>query len=75
MEDSVEAKVVDEVVARLVPRFPGVAKETITARVQVGLSAFSAAPIRDFLPVLVERKVAARLIAESHVTLGLAPTA
>lgn len=63
---------VDEVVARLVAMFPGVARETIVTRVQVGLSAFSSAPIRDFLPVLVERRVAARLRAESQVPLGLA---
>lgn len=62
----------DEVVARLVAMFPGVARETIVTRVQVGLSAFSSASIRDFLPVLVERRVAARLRAESQVPLGLA---
>lgn len=75
MEDTAEAKVVDEVVDRLVLMFPEVTREAILTRVQTGLSAFSSAPIRDFLPVLVERRVAARLRAESHVPVGLAPTA
>ncbi len=65
----------DEVVARLAPMFPGVDRETIVTRVQAGLSAFNSAPIRDYLPVLVERRVAARLRAEGQVTIGLAPTA
>ncbi len=65
----------NEVVDRLVTMFPEIARETIVARVQVGLSAYSSAPIRDFLPVLVERKVSARLRAESHAPLGLATSA
>ena len=75
MEDSTATKVVDEVVERLVAAFPDVSREIIIEHVHTGLNAYNSAPIRDFLPVLVERRVAARLRAETRQAPGLARSA
>lgn len=75
VEDSTAARVVDEVVERLVAAFPDVTRETIIAHVRTGLNAYNSARIRDFLPVLVERRVAARLRAEARQAPGLARSA
>ncbi len=57
MDEVTDEKVVDEVVGRLRVRFPSVSGDTIMARVKESLQAFTNAPIRDFLPVLIERRV------------------
>jgi hypothetical protein len=50
-------RIVDEVVGRLASRFPGVNKDFLARRVWASLKSFVNPAIRDFLPVLVERRV------------------
>jgi len=50
-------KIVDEVVVRLATRFPGVSTEFLARRAWASLKSFVNPAIRDFLPVLVERRV------------------
>jgi hypothetical protein len=57
VDEVTDEKVVNEVVGRLKVRFPSVNADTIMARVKESLQSFTNAPIRDFLPVLVERRV------------------
>ena len=50
-------RIVDEVVGRLSTRFPGLSTEFLARRVWASLKSFVNPAIRDFLPVLVERRV------------------
>ena len=50
-------RIVDEVVVRLATKFPGVRKDFLAKRVWESLKSFVNPAIRDFLPVLVERRV------------------
>ena len=50
-------RIVDEVVVRLATKFPGVNKDVLARRVWESLKSFVNPAIRDFLPVLVERRV------------------
>ncbi len=50
-------RIVDEVVGRLAAKFPGVNKDFLARRVWESLKSFVNPAIRDFLPVLVERRV------------------
>jgi hypothetical protein len=52
-----DERIVDEVVGRLATRFPGVSKDFLARRVWVSLKSFVNPAVRDFLPVLVERRV------------------
>lgn len=54
-------RIVDEVVRRLGARFPGLSKDFLTQRAWASLASFVNPAIRDFLPVLVERRVAREL--------------
>lgn len=56
-----EAREIDEVVARLQERFPSVDEERIRAVVQEEHRTFEGRPIRDFVPVFVERAAIDRL--------------
>lgn len=61
MDEVTDDRIVAEVVGRLVNAFPGVGREVLVSLVRQGLGAFSNARVRDFLPVLVERRVRQKL--------------
>ena len=50
-----EARALEEVVERLVARFPGVAEDRVREAVTAAHQEFANRPIRDFVPVFVER--------------------
>ena len=54
-------KIVNEVVGRLAPRYPALGTEVIAKRAWEALKAFVNPTIRDFLPLLVERRVVREL--------------
>jgi hypothetical protein len=56
-----EAREIDEVIARLRERFPSVDVDTIRSVVTEEHHAFDGRPIRDFVPVFVERSAVQRL--------------
>lgn len=59
--DSSDEKIIEEVVARLRGSYPPASIEDHTRRVRAGIAGFASAPIRDFVGVLVERRVSADL--------------
>ncbi len=61
MQPHVEAKALAEVAERLRARFPMVQPDTIDKVVQDYHHEFEGTPIRDFIPVLVERQATDRL--------------
>ena len=64
-----EASAVDEVVDRLAARFPDVSRDRVAAIVGEEHLELEGNPIRDFIPVLVEREARERLRVE-----GATPT-
>jgi hypothetical protein len=56
-----DAKIVDAVVGRLATRYPGLSTDFLAKRAWVSLKSFVEPAIRDFLPVLVERRVTSEL--------------
>ena len=56
-----EAREIDEVIQRLREKFPSVDEERIRGVVEEEHRAFEGRPIRDFVPVFVERAAAERL--------------
>lgn len=56
-----EAREIDEVIVRLRDRFPTVAEDRIRTVVHEEHGAFAGRPIRDFVPVFVERAAIQRL--------------
>jgi len=50
-----EARAMEEVVERLVARFPDVAEDRVRELVTAAHQEFADRPIRDFVPVFVER--------------------
>ena len=56
-----DERIVDEVVDRLGSTFPRLPKDFLATKVSETLQSFGDAHIRDFLPVLVERKVLSAL--------------
>ena len=61
-EDS-ERRSIDEVVERLAERFPGVDREEIKGIVETEYEEFHGKPVRDFVPVLVEKSAKKRVKA------------
>ncbi len=53
--DAHEAREIDEVIGRLRDQFPDVSESRIRAVVTDAHQAFEGRPIRDFVPVFVER--------------------
>jgi len=53
-----EAKAIDEVVQRIETKFPEVPHEQVREQVDAAVSELDDSPVRDFVPVLVEHKVA-----------------
>ena len=66
MAEVTDEKIVDEVVGRLAPRYPSLGTELIAKRAWEALKAFVNPTIRDFLPLLVERRVASELKSVAH---------
>ena len=64
-----EARAVDQVVDRLAARFPDVSRDRVAAIVGEEHLELEGNPIRDFVPVLVEREARERLRVE-----GATPT-
>ena len=58
---SAERQAIDRVVEALRARCPGVPAEVIARKVGHAHDRFSDAPVREFVPVLVERQVRAEL--------------
>ena len=56
-----ELKAIDNVVDRLAERFPHIPRPSIEQTVQEEHQALADGPIRDYVPVLVEHAVRARL--------------
>ena len=50
-----ETRAVTEVVQRLVAAYPALAADVVQQTVQTTYARFAGSPIRDFVPVLVER--------------------
>jgi hypothetical protein len=61
MSDTAEALALNRVVEALAIMYPSVAPELINEKVRRAHEQFTNAPIRDFVPVLVERQVRADL--------------
>ena len=57
-----EAREIDEVIQRLQERFPDLSGEQIRQAVTDAHRAFEGRPIRDFVPVFVERAAKAVLV-------------
>jgi len=58
-----ERHAIDQVIEALTTRFPDVPTRLITERVRRAYDRFTGAPVRDFVPVLVEREVRVGLTA------------
>jgi hypothetical protein len=58
---SEEARIA-QVIERLSDTYPEVPPEQVTATVNAALAHFNAAPLRDYVPLLVERRVRNELI-------------
>lgn len=56
-----EAREIDEVIERLQARFPDITRDRVQAAVTAAHDAFAGRPIRDFVPVFVERVARAAL--------------
>jgi len=57
-----ERQAIDQVIQALTTRFPEVPARSITERVRRAHDRFAGAPIRDFVPVLIEREVRVDLV-------------
>jgi len=58
-----EARAIDQLIQRLTTRFSTTPPETVRAVVHASYDEFKGRPIRDFVPVLVERDAKERLSA------------
>lgn len=56
-----EQTVIDEVVARLTSRYPAIPKETVESIVHDVYARFDGRPLRDYVPLLVERNAESEL--------------
>ncbi|MEF3403239.1 three-helix bundle dimerization domain-containing protein [Agromyces sp. CCNWLW203] len=65
MDHTEEVRAVDEVVDRLVGRFPDLTRDRIAAVVEAAHLELEGNPVRDFVPVLVERTAKQRLKQEA----------
>ncbi|WP_400995097.1 three-helix bundle dimerization domain-containing protein [Agromyces sp. GXQ0307] len=62
-----EQQAVEHVVTRLLERFPSLAEDHIHAIVDEEHHRFDGRPVRDFVPVLVERAARQRLATEAPI--------
>ena len=65
MDHTEEVRAVDEVIDRLVGRFPDLPRDHIAAVVEAAHLELEGNPVRDFVPVLVERTAKQRLKQEA----------
>ena len=63
-----EANAIDEVVDRLVERFPDIPRETVREVVDAQVAQFAGSTVRDFVPVLVEHEALELLRAGERST-------
>lgn len=56
-----EAGAVDRVIERLIEQFPELSREEIIDAVRGHYADYDDSPVRDFLPILVERRARAEL--------------
>ena len=56
-----EQTVIDQLVVRLTQRYPGIAKSTVEGVVHGLHAKFDGRPLRDFIPLFVERRAKAAL--------------
>jgi hypothetical protein len=60
-ESADEDRAMDEVYERLTDRFPNKAPEQIREAIAEARDHFDRAPVRDFVPIMVEREARARI--------------
>ena len=72
MDHTEEARAVDEVIDRLVGRFPDLSRDRIASVVETAHLELEGNPVRDFVPVLVERTAKQRLKQEAKAAPVLA---
>jgi hypothetical protein len=70
MAEISEQSMVAEVEQRLIIKYPHVAPDRITRAVQTAHSRFEQSSIRDFIPLLVERRAKAELAQSDHSALA-----
>lgn len=63
-----EGHAIDEVVDRLVERFPDIPRETVREVVDAQVAQFAGSTVRDFVPVLVEHEALELLRAGERST-------
>jgi hypothetical protein len=63
-----EHRAVTEVVQRLTASFPHVPPDVVQYTVRASYEKFAGSPIRDFVPVLVERMARTSLVSKSNGT-------
>lgn len=56
-----EQTVIDQLVMRLTQRYPAIAKATVEGLVRDLHAKFDGRPLRDFIPLLIERRAKAAL--------------
>jgi hypothetical protein len=56
-----EQTVIEQVVARLVSRYPAISESTVASVVRDVHSRFEGRPLRDYIPLLVERTAKSEL--------------
>jgi hypothetical protein len=56
-----EQTIIEQLVARLTDRYPGIATATVTAVVQEVHSRYEGRPLRDYVPLFVERNARTEL--------------
>ncbi|PQP20824.1 three-helix bundle dimerization domain-containing protein [Rhodococcus opacus] len=61
MNAAEEARQISQVSVRLLNRFPAASREAVGAVVGEAVAQFAGCPIRDFVPLLVERAATAKL--------------
>ena len=64
-----EQTVVEQVVTRLTSRYPAIAESTVAGVVRDVHSRFEGRPLRDYIPLLVERTAKSEL-ERLHATAG-----
>ena len=70
MNPAEESRSIDQLVDRLGERFPHIPQQTIRDVVSDAHRGLDGAPIRDFVPVLVEHEAVGALKARSHEAAG-----
>ncbi|MFD9664805.1 three-helix bundle dimerization domain-containing protein [Rhodococcus sp. NPDC059968] len=59
MNSAEEVRQISQVVTRLLNKFPAASRDAVEAAVEAAVAHFAGCPIRDFVPLLVERTATA----------------